>query len=204
MDVQRLAPGLYRWTARHPAWHPGAPPGSPGDWPPDVGCVAYAADDRLVFVDPQLPTDAEAGWPALDALVEEHGPRVSVLTTIRFHGRSSAAVVERYDADRPALAAARIAGVEPIVLEGADETLVWLPRVRALACGDRVVGTAGGGVAPCPESWLEYIPGGFTVAALRDRLRPLLDLPLERVLVSHGEPVLAGGRAALARGLGEP
>ena len=29
-------------------------------------------------------------------------------------------------------------------------------------------------------------------------LRPALALPIERVLVSHGEPVLSGGRAALA------
>jgi hypothetical protein len=32
-------------------------------------------------------------------------------------------------------------------------------------------------------------------------LRPLLDLPVEMVLVSHGEPVLRDGRNALARAL---
>ena len=30
-------------------------------------------------------------------------------------------------------------------------------------------------------------------------LAPLLDLPVERVLTSHGDPVLSGGREALAR-----
>jgi hypothetical protein len=30
-------------------------------------------------------------------------------------------------------------------------------------------------------------------------LRPLLDLPVEHVLVSHGAPVLGGGKAALER-----
>jgi hypothetical protein len=34
-------------------------------------------------------------------------------------------------------------------------------------------------------------------------MRPLLELPIERVLVSHGEPVLHDGRAALARALTE-
>jgi hypothetical protein len=29
-------------------------------------------------------------------------------------------------------------------------------------------------------------------------LTPLLELPVEQVLVSHGEPVLTGGREALA------
>jgi hypothetical protein len=34
---------------------------------------------------------------------------------------------------------------------------------------------------------------------LREALRPLLDLPVEMVLVSHGEPVLRGGRDAISR-----
>ncbi len=199
MLVEALGPGLYRWTARHPAWQAGAEAESPGDWPPEVGCVAYAAADRLVLVDPQLP--GEEGWAELDALVAEHGPRVAVLTTIRFHGRSRDAVVARYGAERPRIGDARIPGVEVWPIEGADETLLWLPRVRALVAGDRLVGTPGGGLRVCPQSWLGYLPGGLTVAELRDRLRPLLDLPVELVLVSHGDPVLAGGHAALAAAL---
>jgi len=201
MDVKALAPGLYRWTARHPAWRPGAPPDSPGDWPPAVGCVAYAAAEGLVLVDPQLP--AEDGWPALDALVAEHGPAVAVLTTIRFHGRSGERVAERYGGERLGVGAG-VPGVEPIPLAGADETLFWLPRVRALIAGDRLIGAAGGGLRVCPQPWLDYLPGGLTVAELRDRLRPLLELSVELVLVSHGEPVLADGAAALAGALDAP
>ncbi len=47
----------------------------------------------------------------------------------------------------------------------------------------------------CPERWL----GKPTHADLRTSLRPLLDLPVEHVLVSHGAPVLGGGKAALER-----
>jgi hypothetical protein len=36
---------------------------------------------------------------------------------------------------------------------------------------------------------------------LRAALRPLLDLPVELVLVSHGEPVLTNGRDALSDAL---
>ena len=36
---------------------------------------------------------------------------------------------------------------------------------------------------------------------LRTVLEPLLDLPVELVLVSHGEPVLRDGCAAVARAL---
>ena len=143
--------------------------------------MAYAAGDRLVLVDPQLP--GEEAWAELDALVAEHGPRVAVLTTIRFHGRSRDAVVARYGAERPRIGDARIPGVELRPIEGADETLLWLPRVRALVAGDRLVGTPDGGLRVCPQSWLGYLPGGLTVAELRDRLRPLLDLPVELVLV---------------------
>lgn len=34
-------------------------------------------------------------------------------------------------------------------------------------------------------------------------MRPLLELAIERVLVSHGEPVLGDGRAALAHAIAE-
>jgi hypothetical protein len=37
---------------------------------------------------------------------------------------------------------------------------------------------------------------------LRDSLRRLLDLPVERVLLSHGTPVLADARRDLPRGAG--
>jgi hypothetical protein len=49
-----------------------------------------------------------------------------------------------------------------------------------------------------PESWME---GRWTPDDARAALRPLLDRPIELVLVSHGAPVLAGGREALAAAL---
>ena len=45
----------------------------------------------------------------------------------------------------------------------------------------------------CPERWL----GSASHADLRASLRPLLELPVERVLLSHGEPVLRAGKRAL-------
>jgi hypothetical protein len=50
----------------------------------------------------------------------------------------------------------------------------------------------------CPESWL---PGTKKHGDLAASLRPLLDLPVERILVSHGEPVLANGTRALVEAL---
>ncbi|MDX6569946.1 MAG: hypothetical protein QOH15_2524 [Gaiellales bacterium] len=52
-------------------------------------------------------------------------------------------------------------------------------------------------VAALAQRWL----GKGTHADLRKSLLPLLDLPVERVLVSHGAPILSGGKQALADAL---
>jgi hypothetical protein len=82
------------------------------------------------------------------------------------------------------------------------ETIFWLPQPGALVVGDRIVGTEDRrGLRLCPASWLRYLPSAITAQDLRGLLRPLLQLPVQLVLVSHGEPVLAGGHDALARAL---
>jgi hypothetical protein len=200
MRIQALRPGLHRWEADHPDADPEPKSGSPADWGPSVGSVAYEAPDALVLVDPLVPDD---GWDALDALVERHGQRVAVLTTLQFHRRSRDAVVERYGASTSRAKTTLPDGVETIPIRGAGETMVWLPGPRALVPGDRLLGgdDGAGGLRLCPESWLRYLPSGIGLPALRRALRPLLDLPIELVLVSHGDPVLGDGQAAIARAL---
>jgi hypothetical protein len=193
-----LRPGLRRWTAPHPDAEPDPKPGSPADWGPEVGSVAYEAEDALVLVDPLVPDD---GWHELDAIVERHGRRVAVITTLQFHRRSRDAVVARYGASTSRAKETLPAGVETIPIPGAGETMVWLSAPRALVPGDRLLGDDAGGLRLCPESWLRYLRNGMTRARLAEELRPLLDLPVELVLVSHGEPVLAGGHEALARAI---
>ena len=77
--------------------------------------------------------------------------------------------------------------------ERADEVLFWIPPVRALVVGDVLLGRPGG-VSLCPPSW---IGGEEGHAHARASLLRLLDLRMEMLLVSHGAPVLSGGRAAL-------
>ncbi len=79
--------------------------------------------------------------------------------------------------------------------------MIWLPGPQALIPGDRILGDGQGGLRLCPESWLRYLTSRISLSELREELRPLLDLPVELVLVSHGEPVLRGGRNALVRAL---
>lgn len=197
MALTELAPGLWRWTAVHPEAVAEPEPGSPADWKPEVGSVAYVADDTLVLIDPLVPDEL---WPELDELAAGRG--VLVLTTIGFHRRSRDEVVSRYGASTSHARKALPSGVVPIPLQGAGETMFWLPEVRTLVPGDRLLGDDDGGVRVCPDSWLRYLKGSSDGTRLRVLLGPLLDLPVERILTSHGEPVLERGREALARALG--
>ena len=89
-------------------------------------------------------------------------------------------------------------GVVAFPTARANEVVYWIPEHRSVVPGDVLLGAEGGGLRMCPRSWL---PEGRTLDELAASLRPLLALPVVRVLVSHGEPVLRNGRAALARAL---
>lgn len=193
--MREIAPGLWRWTAPHPAWRPGAERDSPDDWDESVGSVLYLGRDTAVFIDPLVPRDEEQFWSWADERVSERN--VAVLTTLLPHRRSREQVAHRYGASTPRVRRNLPDGVESIVLRGARETMFWLPEHRTLVPGDRILGAPGGGLMLCPESWLYWVR--VNRAQLRTLLEPLLDLPIERVLVSHGDPVLSGGAEALRR-----
>jgi hypothetical protein len=195
--MDELLPGLWRWTASHPAWNPAGEPGGVDDWPQAVGSVAYEAPRTLVLIDPLIPDPRNAFIDALDALVERHARPVSILQTVRFHSRSIDELERRY-ADR--IDEDPGPGVEPVPIGGAGETMVWLSEPRALVPGDRLLGDGAGGLRMSPDSWMRYLK--LEQAGLAAALRPLLDLPVEAVIVSHGEPVLKDGRAAIEAAIG--
>ena len=191
VQLQEVARGLWRWTAPHPEWEPPEAEDSPADWAREVGCVAYASADALVLIDPLVDDD----YSELDELAASK-PDVAILVTIRWHGRSTKELTERYGAS-PAIPES----VEAIEIPGAAETMFWIEEHRALVPGDRILGDRPPGLRICPESWLRYLDG-YTRDDLRRALRrELLDLPVEMVLVSHGEPVLREGRRELERAL---
>ena len=189
MSLSEVATGLRRWTA----WHEG--------WQEDVGCLAVETDDGFVLIDP------------LDPPARLRRPK-HVLLTVYWHARSTKArhVWAHTRASRP-LASRGIelthpfapgdqlpGGIQAFGTARPGEVVYWLPRQRALAVGDVLLGAgakphATGATLPlCPERWL----GKATHDDLRASLAPLLELPVARVLVSHGEPVLRGGAQALA------
>jgi hypothetical protein len=199
-NVVEIASGLERWTAPHPEWPAQATPGSADDWGQMVGSVLYEQPDVVSLIDPLIPShDREGFLRWLDSRVG--GRPVSILTTIRWHRRDREELAQRYRPQTRRAWNAVPPGVTPRPLRGAGETLFWLPAVATLVAGDRLVVEDGVGLRLCPQSWLEDVhvnrPG------LAELLSPLLELPIERVLVSHGEPVLHDGRAALAHAIAE-
>jgi len=204
MDVTRIDEGLWRWSTRF------------GEWGQDVGCLYVEADDAVVLIDPLVPeepAEEQRFWRALDRDVAHAGTPVHVLVTVFWHTRSAARMAERYSAQVHAMSGGRAAiarragdvhayksgtalpgGIVGLPTARSSEVVFWIPAHRALATGDVILGAGGGGLRLCPVSWL---PAGIDHVRLRESLRPLLELPVERVLVSHGEPLLTGGHAAL-------
>jgi hypothetical protein len=215
--VQELADGVWRWTARHPEWHPAGF----GD---EVACFAALGDDALVLIDPLLPDDDDAVLTSLDALA---GGRVRILVTIPYHVRSSEQLWRRWAGERDVTihGHASVAGrlddaagfrpLEPGELPGGEvrvhpigsprraEMPVELTRHAALAFGDAVVEADGR-----LRVWDDPLDSDRRRRWWEERflptLRPLADLPIERVLVTHGTPILRDGAAALAAALSEP
>lgn len=195
MEVEPIAEGLWRWTMPHPEWKPG------DDWDREVGCVYVETPEAVVLIDPLVPAgdDRDTFWEALDRDVNRLARPVVVLLTIEWHERSAAEVAARYGAMRPGPRDPLPEEIEPFAVPEVEETLYVLKAHEALVAGDVLIGDGTGGVRLMPESWAD---GRTTLDGLRARLGPLLDLTIERVLVSHGDPVLAGGGDALAAALG--
>jgi hypothetical protein len=206
----QLADGLWRWAARHPQWHP-------GEFGREVASFAVRDDEgRLILVDPLITEDgAGAVLDLLDALADGE---VAIVVTVPYHARSAESLAQRFGATvhgHPAtgkrFADARAVSDAPapggvtahaIGRPRRFERPVHLPSHRALAFGDAIVEVDGE-----LRMWCQEPPDERRIAWYRDvfapTLRPLLDLDVERVLVTHGEPVLHEGRAALASALGK-
>jgi hypothetical protein len=190
LQAWNVVHGLWHWAAPHPAWQPGGEPDSPLDWPEEVGSALAEIGETPVIVDPLVDAD---GWDWLDARVG--GRSVHVLTTIGFHGRSRSEVLARYGGDEVAPP-----GVVGFALPD-TETVFWLEPYAALVVGDSIIGTTDGGLRRCPPSWLGERASD---ADQRTALQPLLELPVERVLVSHGESLFSGAGPALRAAIAAP
>jgi hypothetical protein len=211
--MERIADGIWRWTARHPEWHPGA-------WGAEVGCYALAGGGRTVLIDPLAPEGDPEFWERLDGVV---AGAVVCLITIGYHLRSAEAVCDRYPgatvwghrnagrrmadtaAFRELAPGSAPAGVRAYSIgrPRRAELPVLVESHRALAFGDAVVGTDAG-----LRMWCNEPLDGRRLRVYAERfgptLEPILAEPFDHVLVTHGPPAVGEGGAALAAAVHAP
>lgn len=199
VEVRDVAPGLWIWRTRHPGWKEG------DDWPPIVtSTFAESRSERLVLDPLAPPDDATEVWKRLD----EHPPTAAVVL-LPDHVRHIDKFVERYgarpfgpmfffrdDIPKTELEPIRPDSILPGGLvalydgRGRAETPLWLPEQKVIVFGDALTEREGVlRVWDSPSHEKRVLPA----------LRVLLELPFEKVIVSHGEPV--HDRAAFERAL---
>jgi hypothetical protein len=199
--VTEVIPGLWRFEAIHPEWTEDE--GGGDGWEPNVAWWALASTAGMILIDPLLDD-----WPALDALIADHGGCAAVFRTCHWHQRSVAEAASRYDTAVWAMPHSEalpfdndvsqhgelVGGLRAYAMERTDEIALWLPDQAAVVFGDAMIRSANGELRMCPESWT--MPEGGP-KRLRALLRNLAGLPIEHVLVSHGPLVLGDGAPAL-------
>jgi hypothetical protein len=202
VNVHELAPGFWYWMAPHPEWEPTE------NWPEDVLCVYYESSAGIVLIDPLLPRGEEAEfWRALDADVERLRDPVRVLLTAPWHVRDTSTFVDRYGASVWAPPHARWeeaeltttaqlpTGVEALLPDGDEnQALFFVPDHQTLVAGDIFSGTGGRFHVFMDdqdrEPFLDWLPR-------------LYELPLQRVLIAHGESVLSDAAAQVREAVTE-
>jgi glyoxylase-like metal-dependent hydrolase (beta-lactamase superfamily II) len=202
--VRELRPGVWWWTKIHPEWT-AEDDAAEREWGPEVS--SYAIDDgtRLLLIDPTTPPEPildlasdrtpvivlTCPWHERDAprLVAELGAKVFAPPPDD-GGRGIRMPAERFTAgDRLPFGVEAFPGREPPY-----DVLLWVESHGAVAIGDTLIDRGQG--IEIVDSWLAE---GVTRAQVVEGLRPLLELPVEHVLPTHGEPT---DRAALERALG--
>lgn len=219
--MRELAPGLWHWEAPHPDWEPTEP------WSQNVSSYAIDDGERLLLFDPlAVPIELEAlaaerepaivltaPWHERDtrSLVERLG--FPVLTpfpdsahdlmqkygiTAEQAGDGSPDLAwllrENRGEARPYAPGDRLPfGADVFSGREANDTVLWVESHRAVISGDTFVDF--GQRFEVPAEWLRE---GVTREQVVDGLRPLLALPVEHMLATHGGPA---DRAALERAL---
>jgi hypothetical protein len=194
--MQEIAPGLWHWTAERES----------------IGSEvsSYYLESEHVILDPMIPP------PGLEWF-EQHGRPEHAVLTNRHHDRDAWELhaafgctvqcirnglyelegrgpVEAFDFgdELPGgIVAHEVGAICP------DETALHIPRHRALACADGVVGHGrAGNELGFVSDYLMDDPEQ-TKRGLREAYRRLLELDFDLLLLAHGEPVVGGGARAL-------
>jgi glyoxylase-like metal-dependent hydrolase (beta-lactamase superfamily II) len=210
--LEEVAPGLWRFTVAR------------NGLPPTMTAYVLRDGEDTILVDPLVAGETEPLLAALDEIVRG---RVRILVTTPFHVRGSGVLWRRWrgrhevtifghehcatrlddrSAFRPLRGGETLDGgvrAHPIGRPRRAEIPFELPSHRAMAFGDTVL-EVDGELRVWPRlreierrrTWYEqrFLP----------TLEALTRLDIERVLVTHGEPVLRDGARALAASLARP
>jgi len=177
----------------HPDWEPTE------DWPEEVPVVRYETEDDVVLFDP---------FPPPDGVFDPQGKPVRVLLTQGAHYRGTAEFVDRYGASiwtppravwrkipNPATTDELPPGVEAIELDGEPQQVVFfIPERRTLVTGDVLSGTGGR---------LHVFVDEADPGRLLPALERVAELPIERVIIPHGELVLEDGSRRIREAVAE-
>ena len=205
VGIREIAPGLWIWRARHPFWSEG------DDWQPVVTSTFIESGDQRLVLDPLAPTIDNIGlWERL-----EESPPTAAVIVIADHVRDVDLFVKRYGArafgpllfypdDVPKTK------LEPIIADyvlpgglvalhdarGRLETPIWDPGHRAIVFGDALTERDGKlRVWDCRAGHVKReLPA----------LRAMLELPFERVIISHCDEEPVHSRAAFEHALELP
>ena len=201
--MKELQSGLWWWEARHPEWSEQS-----GGWGPEVSSYAIDDGDRLILFDPL----------AVPGGLEERaaGRETAIVLTCPWHRRDAVSLAERFgwpiyapppDApdpdpvpgevyragDRLSVGVEARPGMEP------NDLVLWIESRGALVVGDTLIDRGQG--IEFARDWASagaIAARGVSPEQLLQGLQPLLDLPVELVLPTHGAPT---DRAALERAL---
>jgi glyoxylase-like metal-dependent hydrolase (beta-lactamase superfamily II) len=187
---------MWHWQAPHPEWEPEE------DWGKVVSSYAIDDGERVLLFDPL----------ALPSEIEElaTGRETAIVLTCPWHVRDARELAERLDAalyvpppdesdptqteghvftagERLPVGVDAFPGLQP------NDLVLWVESRGVLVAGDTLVDRGKG--LEFPRDWVEE---GVSAEQILDALRPVLELPVEHVLPTHGEPT---DREALERAL---
>jgi glyoxylase-like metal-dependent hydrolase (beta-lactamase superfamily II) len=194
--VREVQTGVWHWEAPHPDWKPEA------DWAQAVSSYAIDDGDRLLLFDPLAPPSE------IDELAARR--ERAIVLTCPWHVRDARGLAERLGVplyvpppdegepnpveghvfragDRLPVGVEAFPGMEP------NDLVLRVESRRALVAGDTLIDRGQG--FEFPTDWANK---GVPAEEILEALRPLLELPVELVLPTHGAPT---DRAALERAL---
>jgi hypothetical protein len=196
--IREVLPGVHHWSALHPRIR--------------LPVDAYYIESACVLLDPMVPREGLEWFegrasPTQIVLTNRHHLRHSERYAEAFgcpircsqaglHEFKSGPKVEGFafgEELAPGITAHQVGAICP------DDTALHIGTGGdgALAFADGVTRPRGGGLAFVPGLLMGDDPTAVR-AGVRASLQGLLDLDFDNLLFAHGEPLIGGGRAALA------